>query len=262
MFSPVVLKAHTNKCNYTEPDWLTAARYNPEATSALRAHGRVLESYSDAEKVKYVKLLDGGITDNFGTIALAVERAKAQNKYGPLSAEQAVRLKRLLFMVANSGTEAELGWTQKPTGPGGVELAMSIVNSSMSSATRAAYDTMVLTLNDWHADVVEFRCGLSLAEVKRLRGTTSGWDCRDLKLFISEVSFDGLDDEMHDRLNQIPTRLKLETEQVDLAIEAGSLSTKQNPEFNGFLRSIGQAGPAVDTTATAIAPRRIAPVRN
>lgn len=262
VFSPVVLEAHSTECDYREPDWLTSARHNPEATSALRAYGRVLESYADAEKVKYVKLLDGGITDNFGTIALAVERAKAQNKFGPLSAEQAVRLKRLLFMVANSGTESEPGWTQKQAGPGGIQLAMSIVNSSMGSATRTAYDTMVLTLNNWHADVVDYRCSLSLAQVRQLRGTTKDWDCRDLKLFISEVSFEGLDTDMHDRLNQIPTRLRLETEQVDLAIEAGQLATRQNPEFNGFLRSIGLAGPTVDTTATAIAPRRIAPVRN
>ena len=240
---------------------MTAARYNPEATSTLRAYGDVIERYSDPEKVKFVKLLDGGTTDNFGTVALAVERAKAQNAYGPLTAEQAVRVERILFLVANSGTESEYGWTQKVGGPGGVALAMSIVNSSMSSATRTAYDAMVLTLNDWHSDVVEFRCSLSSSEVRRLRGSTSGWDCRNLKLFVSEVTFQGLDDDMVDQLNEIPTRLKLPVEQVDLAIEAGLQATRQDPEFNGFLRSIGLTGPAIGDAAGAT-PRLIRPNQN
>ena len=242
VFAPIVLEAHTEACDYAEPDWLTSARHNPEATATLKAYGKVLEGYADPEKVKYVKLLDGGITDNFGTIAFNVERAKAQNPYAPLTAAQAVRVNRLMFLVANAGVEAELDWTSRIKGPGGAALAMSIVNSSMGSATRTAYDAMRLTLADWHADVVEFRCGLPPSEVRRLRGTLDGWDCEDLKLFVSEVSFDGLDEAMRAELNQIPTRLKLETGQVDLAIEAGRLSTRANPEFNGFLRSIEAEG--------------------
>jgi len=262
VFSPIVLEAHSEKCDYQEPDWLTAARFNPESTSAMRAYGRILESYSDPEKVKYVKLLDGGITDNFGTVALSVARAKAQTDYGPLSPQQAVRINRLMFLVANAGVESEPSWTQKKKGPGGAQLALSIVNSSMHSATRTAYDTMRLTLDRWHEDVVDYRCSLSLSEVRRLRGNTRGWDCRDLKLFVDEVSFEGLPSEMREKLNTIPTRLKLETEQVDLAIEAGRMSTRQNSEFNGLIRSIGLAGPNVPAGATAIAPRRITPTRN
>lgn len=73
------------KCARTEPDWLTATRHNPEATSAMRAHAGALESYADPEKVKYVKLLDGGVTDNFGTTELAVERARAEGTYAPMA---------------------------------------------------------------------------------------------------------------------------------------------------------------------------------
>ena len=257
VFSPIVLEAHTRKCDYREPDWLTSARFNPEATSALKAHGKVLESYADPEKVKYVKLLDGGTTDNFGTIAFAVERAKAQNPYGPLTAEQAVRVNRMLFLVANAGVESNHKWTQRKKGPGGIELALSIVNSSMASATRTAYDAMRLTLNDWQEDIVEYRCSLSLAQVRQLRGTTQGWDCADLKIFVSEVSFEGLDEEMRAQLNEIPTRLRLETEQVDLAIQAGRVSTRSNPEFNGFLRSLDGGGPVRPPAgATRITPRQ------
>jgi hypothetical protein len=99
---------------------------------------------------------------------------------------------------------------------------------------------------------------LPLDKVRQLRGTLKDWDCEDVKLFIGEVSFDGLDEGMQDQLNGIPTRLKLEAEQVDLAILAGRLSTWQNPEFNGFLRSIEQGGPAKPPAGAT----RITPVSN
>lgn len=74
VFTPIVLEAHHGRCDYREPDWLTAARYNPEATAAMRA--RALASYADPDEVKFVKLLDGGIADNYRATGLAVERAR------------------------------------------------------------------------------------------------------------------------------------------------------------------------------------------
>lgn len=263
VFSPIVLEAHQGKCNYQEPDWLTAARYNPEATSAMKAHARALESYGDPEKVKFVKLLDGGITDNFGTTGLAVERARAQAPYAPMTPEEAVRLKRMLFLVANAGVEADYGWTQKLAGPGGVGLGMSIATASMSAATRSGYDAMRGELKVWQEELVEWRCSLSIAEVRRLGGGGPDWDCADVKLFVGQASFEGVPSEMRKELNKVPTRLRLKTEQVDLVIEAGRLATRATPEFNGFLNAL-DGNSVEDRIAEGIARggRRIAPTGN
>lgn len=262
VFSPIVLEAHGNSCQYKSPDWLVAAKHNPESTSAMKAYARALESYHDPAKIKYVKLLDGGITDNFGTTGLSLARAKAQNDYGPLTPREAVRLKRIMFLVANAGTQEDYSWSQKVQGPGAVALVMSIVNSSMSAATRVGYDVMRLTLAAWHQDLVDYRCKLPLSEVAKHRGTAVGWDCTDLKLFVGEVSFEGLGPDMTEQLNKIPTRLKLPVADVDLAIKAARLSTQQNPEFNGFLHSLDGYKPTIGEGATRISPRRIAPVKN
>ncbi|MDR5652009.1 patatin-like phospholipase family protein [Ruixingdingia sedimenti] len=259
VFSPIVLEAHQGECAYAEPDWLTAARHNPEATAAMRAHARALESYADPAAVKYVKLLDGGITDNFGTTGLAVERARARAAYAPMTPAEAVRLKRLLFLVANAGVEVDYGWTQKIPGPGGAQLAMSIAGASLGAATRAGYDAMRGELRRWQEDLVEWRCALPPAEVRRLRGTAAGWDCRDVKLFVGEVSFEGLDPEARKALNAIPTRLRLTPDQVDRVIAAGRAATRASAEFNGFLHSFG--GDAVAERMAAQGGRRIAPAR-
>ena len=263
VFTPVVLQAHQGDCDYKEPDWLTAARNNPEATAAMKAQGRALESYGKPDEVKFVKLLDGGITDNFGTTGLAVERARAQAPYAPMTPEEAVRMKRMLFLIANAGVEADYGWTQKIAGPSGVGLGMSIATASMSAATRSGYDAMRGELRQWESELVEWRCALPASAVKRLRGSTAGWDCADLKLFVGQASFEAVSPAMRAKLNKVPTRLKLKTDEVDLVIEAGRLATRSTPEFNGFLASLdGNDVEARIQKGIAAGGRRIAPVGN
>ena len=79
-------------------------------------------------------------------------------------------------------------------------------------------------VRQWQADLIEWRCALPLSEVRRLRGSTAGWDCADVKLFVGQANFEGVEPAMRDRLNKIPTRLRLQTEELDLAIEAGRLA--------------------------------------
>lgn len=257
VFTPVVLKAHQGRCDYAEPAWLTTARYNPEATAAMRAHARASESYAGPDEVRFVKLLDGGITDNFGTTGLAVERARAEVPYAPLTAEQAVKLGRMLFLVANAGVDQDYAQSQQVAGPGGINLAMSIATSAMAAASRSGYDALRGELRQWEADLIDWRCALPMAEVRRLRGSTEGWDCRDVKLFVGEVSFASLPVAMRDALDKVPTRLRLATADVDRVIEAGRLATRMSPEFQGFLAALDSS--AVQTRIDA-GSRRVLPL--
>ena len=136
-----------------------------------------------------------------------------------------------------------------------MQLAMSIANSAMGSATRVGYDVLRLSLDRWVDDLVAFRCGLSRSKVQQLRGTLKGWDCKDLKMFIGEISFAALDKDTRKQLNQIPTRLRLKTDEVDLVIQAGINAANSNPELNGFLRSLEGYKPEKPTGR--IKPRRI-----
>lgn len=261
VFAPIVLEAHQGKCAYVEPDWLTTARNNPEATSAMKAQGRALQSYANPDEVRFVKLLDGGITDNFGTTGLAVARARAQAPYAPMTEVEAVRMTRMLFLVANAGVEKDYSWTQKIPGPGGLGLGMSIATASMSAATRSGYDAMKGELRRWQDELIEWRCALPMAKVRRLRGSTNGWDCADVKLFVGQASFESAPDAMRARLNNVPTRLRLSAEEVDLVIEAGRLATRATPEFNGLLASLtGNSVESRIARGLAAGGRRITPL--
>ena len=65
------------------------------------------------------------------------------------------------------------------------------------------------------------------------------------------------------KLNKVPTRLRLKTDEVDLVIEAGRLATRASPEFNGFLASLeGNDVDARIQKGIAAGGRRLAPVSN
>lgn len=258
-FSPIVLKPRPGACDYAEPDWLTTARYNPEASNAMRAYAQALETYAQPGRMPYLKLLDGGITDNFGTTGLAVERARAQVPYAPLTAAEAVKLRRLLFLVSNAGIQRDYAWTRSVGGPSGISLVASIAAASMAAASRSGYDSMRLELGEWQRDLVAYRCALPEPEVTRLRGTTEGWDCRDVKFFVGQISFDDLGPEGRARLDKVPTRLQLPRDAVDTVIAAGREATRNNPELNGFLRSIrGMQMPGIGNDPDA-GPQLITP---
>lgn len=192
-----------------------------------------------------------------------MERARAQVPYTPLTAEEAVKLKRMLLLVANAGVEQVFAWIQTFEGPGGGNLAMSIATSAMAAASRSGYDSMRGDLRFWETELIEWRCALTPAEVRRLRGSTPGWDCRDVKLFVGGAGLPSLPGPMRDAMNRLPTPLRLEVAEVDLAIEAGRLATRMTPEFNGFLASLeGNDVDARIEDGIAAGGRRVVPLGN
>jgi NTE family protein len=72
----------------------------------------------------------------------------------------------------------------------------------------------------------------------------------------------GLDAETRDRLNKVPTRLRLRPEEVDLAIEAGRQATRASAEFNGFVAAAGEGVEARIEAGIAQGGRRILPSGN
>jgi NTE family protein len=140
---------------------------------------------------------------------------------------------------------------------------MSIATSAMSAASRSGYDSMRGELRLWEMELIEWRCALPMAEVRRLRGSTAGWDCKDVKLFVGEASLASLPADMRAAMNRVPTRLKLPVAEVDLAIEAGRMATRMTPEFNGFLASL--TGNDVESRireGIAAGGRRVVPLGN
>jgi len=65
IFAPVVIQSYPGGCAVPLPDWVERARTSETAPPLLKIYAAALERYHSGE-VRYVKLLDGGVVDNYG----------------------------------------------------------------------------------------------------------------------------------------------------------------------------------------------------
>lgn len=227
-FAPLVVSAVDPNCSYKKPLWLTSALEDPGVSMRLRSYARALEAYQKTDDLDYVKLLDGGLTDNIGVTGFTIERLAAQTPYGPLSPAGAVKLRKFIFIVADAGQSITATWGETIGGPTIVPLLSAVTATTISSLVRNEFDALKLATDNWKDELVRYRCGLPLSEVRKLRGSLAGWNCRDVDLVIELVSFHDVDAAMRAKLNRVPTRLKLPESEVDLTIEAGRLAVRSN----------------------------------
>jgi NTE family protein len=202
----------------------------------LRDYARAIASYHSGG-VRYIKLLDGGLVDNFGLSGFSIALLSATRPYEPLSLQQAARLRRVMFLIADAGRAPSGDWSQHLAGPTGVDLVMATADTATEASVRASYTAFVTLINDWGARVRRWRCGLSAAERQRLR-LPAGWQCNDLKIFVERVGFDQFDAERAAVLNAIPTSLALPQQSVDVLIDAGAEAVRTNPTFQSFRRGL------------------------
>jgi NTE family protein len=205
----------------------------------LHAFAKGVRSYRDGS-MKYVKLLDGGLVDNFGLPGFTISLQSAEAPYQPMSPAEGIKLRRILFLVVDSGRGPQGDWAGKLEGPSGAELVDAVSSAAIDASVRSSFTAFRTSLTKWRDGLVRWRCSLAAAEVARLRGAGGRSDCHDVKVFVGHLAFDQLGPVRAARLNAIPTRFQLPTEAVDDLISAGQEALQTNPTFRSFRQSLGQ----------------------
>jgi NTE family protein len=237
VFAPVVLKTYPDRCSLPLGPWVDSSLASADAPNVVKATARALQNYRNPAVMKYVKLVDGGVTDNFGLTSILIGRSASGTPYGPLSARDAVHMKRMLFLVIDAGRGPRGDWALSPLGPSGLDMALAATDTAIDTASRVSYDTFKAMMRQWQQSLVEFRCELSAATLQRMGVNAKAWDCRDVMFEVGYVSFADLPAERNARLDAIPTRLTLPAKDIDDAISAGMDATQNNPAFNTYLKS-------------------------
>ena len=235
VFAPVVLASYPDRCQAAIPGWVTAAQDNLAAPPLLKSLATAIAHYRDGS-VPYIKLLDGGLVDNYGLSAFTIERLSAGTPYGPLTARQAARIRRFLFLVVDAGRGPSGDWVQTPDGPTAADIVAAAADTAIDSSARSSFTAFDQTMSEWRTALVHWRCSLSPSDREKY-GLSPGWDCRDLKLFVGRINFDQLGARRASTLNSIPTRFKLNKEDVDSLVTAGRDALRENPVFREFLTS-------------------------
>lgn len=245
VFAPVVIEGYPGRCSQPLPDWVERVRSNPDAPPLLKLFANAMERYHSG-RVRYVKLLDGGIVDNYGLAGFTIARLASNTPYGPLEPEEAVKLRRLLFLVADAGRAPSGAWAQTVTGPSGANLITAISDTATESGAVGSYSSFEGTMSDWQDALVDWRCKLSAADRRRF-GAPPGWNCRDVKIFVGRVAFDQLGPQRAAALNSVATAFKLPADQVNMVISAGQDALRNSKVFRSFLGSLRRGRPPRST---------------
>ena len=218
---PVVLGAYGSTCDSPSPAWVDEAARDRAAPVVVRETARAFQTFRDPARLRYLHLLDGGVIDNFGLSGIAVIQRAAGLPYGPLLAPgDAVRIRRLRVIVVNGERVSDRPWGLTTAGPDGLHVMEAVADHSTDAAKRNAYDAFLGHLARWERQTIAWRCSLTPGEARAL-GAPAHWDCADLAYSAEIVAFNDLPSERARVLLDIPTRLSLPPDQIDLAVAAG-----------------------------------------
>ena len=233
VFAPVVVRTYPDSCPPL-PKEVDSLRAKAASSRELDAIAPAVGSYRDG-KVHYIKLADGGLTDNFGVSLLTNTRAIYGTPYAPMTARDAVRIRRLLVIVVDASRGPNGDWIDREDGPVGLDLALSATDAAVDSASRLALDVFQGMVLEWEQSVVRFRCALSPEEVKQF-GAPSDWNCRDVAFSVAYLSVQDVPSPSRAQIEAIPTRLSLIPEQIDTTIDGARAATTSLPQLRSYLR--------------------------
>ncbi|MFO1109304.1 MAG: patatin-like phospholipase family protein [Bradyrhizobium sp.] len=235
-FAPIVLETFPGGCATRLPAWIERARRDADAQPLLRAFAEANTRYHDGS-MRFVKLLDGGLVDNFGLSGFTIALLAAQHPYQPMTERQAVKIRRIMFLVVDAGRGISGDFAQRIEGPSGVELVSAAADTAIDASVRSSYAAFSTLVADWTNKIKRWRCGLSAAERLQL-GVGPNWRCGDVNLFIERVNFEQLGPARASILNAVPTRFVLPSEQIDLLIEGGADALRRSRSYQAFRRGL------------------------
>jgi NTE family protein len=252
VFAPVVIKNYPKECSDQMPEWVDRVRNNANAPPMLKSFADALSRYHNGS-MNYVKLFDGGLVDNFGLAPFTIARLTSNTPYGPFSPQQAVNLRRYLYIIVDAGRGPSGDWVKTVDGPRGMELIKAAADTATEASVSASFTAFERTVSDWQGQLIRWRCGLSEDQRKQY-GAPPNWNCRDLKFYVIRLAFDQLGPERAAVLHAVDTRFKLPADQVDILISAGRDALRINPIFREFVAGAGGRMPPLPTPPARPAP--------
>ncbi len=236
-FAPVVLESFPQACLRPLPAWTAPGSGEGGSTAAdlLTSTARAIRRYRDPARMRYVKLADGGLTDNQGLASILVARAVSGNDYGPLAEADAVRLRRMLFLVVDAGRPPTGDWALTRDGPSGVDVALAAADAAIDSATRLSAIAFRTMFEEWRQSIIKHRCSLPIERVRLWLPAGESWDCADVRFYLDVVGFERLEPAQAERLRQMPTRLALSAQDIEAAVGAGRDAALASPALARYL---------------------------
>jgi NTE family protein len=231
LFSSVTINNYAGSCDSKMPAWAEAALNDPDTTSRRYYLAKKYKQYLDSEKLPYIHLFDGGLTDNLGIQPFQNRMAfSGDNVWEFVKFMHMEKTNHVLFIVVN----AQPGQMRKYSLVGSnIPLFDTIAGVSsipLNEYTFVSLHHLRTTMEELTKNIVEGRC----AERRKNGEDTEG--CDDFKAHLVVVDFDNIkDDEKREFLKEIPTSFSLTPEQVTALRQAGKQLLQESDEYQQFL---------------------------
>jgi NTE family protein len=158
VFAPVVVQTYPDHCGAKLPDWIVRAQNSAGTSQMLTEFADAIARYRNGT-VPYVKLLDGGLVDNYGLSGFTIARLSAVTPYGPLTPHRAVALRRALLLVVDGGRGQSGSWAQTVEGPTGPDVVVAAVDTAFGASVRASFTAFDRTMAEWRDALVRWAAG-------------------------------------------------------------------------------------------------------
>jgi len=219
LLSPITLKNYAGTCGYDPPQWVVEALENRHADPRRNRSAQTFISFRDAERKKYIHLVDGGISDNLA-LRPTIEFVSAVG--GIEKARQIVGIERPNHLVVIA-VNAEKGPNPKIDLSAASPSFASLMGSvSGSQIRRYNFETLMLVhdmIHDWGRDL--------------------STDDHPVTSHMVYVGFDELEDEAERQyLKWLPTSFVLQDTDVDRLRAAGRQLLRESRGFQQLLQAL------------------------
>jgi NTE family protein len=231
LFSEVTLRNYTGTCGRALPEWARQVIERRDRSARDYQLAERARSYLDGQKRPYIHLLDGGLSDNLGIRPILDLVSIWGGAWNALKALGREETHRLVFIVVNAQTaisDEAIGQLEEVPFANSLKSAASVPLNSYSFETMSLIRDLMIT---WDEDITVGRCW----ELARDGRDQTG--CYDMDHVLVEVSFDQIPDEVErERLERLPTSLRLPAESVDELRRAAADILGRSEEFQKILR--------------------------
>ncbi len=220
LFQPVVLRNYpgcTPRAHDIPNVADSGAAVNPQLAQVVQG----LESYAQKDQRRFIHLVDGGITDNLGLLAIyeMVEVAGGAKRF--LQSLGAAPAQRFIIISVNASTTPQHGMDLTNAAPSMEDLVNAVTDVQIHRSNAATIELLRNGIKRWSAELAA--PGFAVQE------------------YFVELDFDAIaQPERRHYFNQIPTSFNLTETQADDLINAGHELLQGNPEFQRFLEDLRQ----------------------
>ncbi|WP_158587197.1 patatin-like phospholipase family protein [Motilimonas pumila] len=194
-----------------------AIAYSKDFTYQTEQTYKKLQSYKDTKKNQYIHLVDGGITDNLGLLAIydIMELGKFHQD------ERLLATEKIVIISVDAATEPDMGVGQAANG--------LTIKQTLSMVT----DIQLHRYNDATVELIE-------QSLQRWSASLSVDGNKVEPYFIRINLKDLTDQKQRGFFNQIPTDFSLDEQQVDQLIAEGGKQLANNVAFIQLLKDIAK----------------------